>query len=51
MSHLHISSFRLNPQTLLLMPVLFALYAMGLCVYRLTLHPCAKYPGPFLAKV
>ncbi|KAL6808086.1 cytochrome P450 [Trichoderma afarasin] len=24
---------------------------MGVCVYRLTLHPLAKYPGPTLAKL
>lgn len=24
---------------------------MGLTIYRLTLHPLAKYPGPFLAKI
>ena len=25
--------------------------ALIVCVYRLTLHPLAKYPGPWLAKV
>lgn len=32
---------------------LFALstYVLGVSVYRLTLHPLAKYPGPFLAKI
>ncbi len=24
---------------------------IGVCVYRLTLHPLAKYPGPTLAKL
>lgn len=27
------------------------LYILGVIVYRLTLHPLAKYPGPFLAKI
>ncbi|KAH7327080.1 cytochrome P450 [Rhexocercosporidium sp. MPI-PUGE-AT-0058] len=27
------------------------LYFLGLIIYRLTLHPLAKYPGPFLAKI
>lgn len=26
-------------------------YVVGVVVYRLTLHPLAKYPGPFLAKI
>lgn len=32
---------------------LFALstHILGVIVYRLTLHPLAKYPGPFLAKI
>jgi cytochrome P450 len=24
---------------------------VGLCIYRLTLHPLAKYPGPLLSKI
>lgn len=28
-----------------------SLYVVGVIVYRLTLHPLAKYPGPFLAKI
>ncbi|KAF2848045.1 benzoate 4-monooxygenase cytochrome-like protein P450 [Plenodomus tracheiphilus IPT5] len=27
------------------------LYILAVVVYRLTLHPLAKYPGPFLAKI
>lgn len=27
------------------------LYFLGLAVYRLYLHPLAKYPGPFWARV
>ena len=30
---------------------LLSLYAVGVVIYRLTLHPLAKYPGPFLAKI
>ncbi|EDU47128.1 cytochrome P450 4A5 precursor [Pyrenophora tritici-repentis Pt-1C-BFP] len=26
-------------------------YILGVIIYRLTLHPLAKYPGPFLAKI
>jgi hypothetical protein len=26
-------------------------YILGVIVYRLTFHPLAKYPGPFLAKI
>ena len=47
----HIFFFVLTAQTLLLVPGLLALYVVGLGVYRLTLHPYAKYPGPFVAKV
>lgn len=47
----HISFFVLTAQTLLLVPVLLALYVVGLVIYRLTLHPYAKYPGPIVAKV
>jgi hypothetical protein len=35
---------------LILIALLFV-YATGTIVYRLTLHPLAKYPGPFLAKI
>ena len=38
------------PQVLLLGPLIPFLYALGLCIYRLTIHPYAKYPGPLLAK-
>lgn len=34
-----------------LLSLVIVLYVLGLCIYRLTLHPYAKYPGPFLAKV
>lgn len=27
------------------------LQVLAVCIYRLTLHPYAKYPGPFLAKL
>ncbi|KAJ9646027.1 hypothetical protein H2204_000689 [Knufia peltigerae] len=26
-------------------------YTIGVCIYRVTLHPLAKYPGPFLSKI
>ncbi|TID26360.1 cytochrome P450 [Venturia nashicola] len=29
----------------------FSTFVLGVIVYRLTLHPLAKYPGPFLAKI
>ncbi|UPK95717.1 hypothetical protein LCI18_006652 [Fusarium solani-melongenae] len=29
----------------------FVLYAIGLVIYRVYLHPLAKYPGPFWAKI
>ncbi|KAF8851249.1 cytochrome P450 [Acephala macrosclerotiorum] len=29
----------------------FFVYLAGLAIYRLTLHPLAKYPGPFFAKI
>ncbi|KAB2580509.1 Coagulation factor 5/8 type [Lasiodiplodia theobromae] len=31
--------------------VALAVYLLLLAVYRLTLHPLARYPGPFLAKI
>jgi cytochrome P450 len=31
--------------------VALLLYILGVIVYRLTLHPLASYPGPFLAKI
>jgi cytochrome P450 len=32
-------------------PVALILYIFGVIIYRLTLHPLASYPGPFLAKI
>ena len=31
--------------------VLFILYCLGVIVYRLTLHPLARFPGPFLCRI
>ena len=31
--------------------ILTTLQLFGLTIYRVTLHPLAKYPGPFLAKI
>ncbi|VUC29008.1 unnamed protein product [Clonostachys rosea] len=33
----------------LLVPLLWILYFIGLTIYRVTLHPLAKFPGPTLA--
>jgi hypothetical protein len=33
------------------LPLLFIVYLIGLVIYRKTLHPLAKIPGPFLASV
>jgi hypothetical protein len=30
---------------------LLAVYVLAVIAYRLTLHPLARYPGPFLAKI
>lgn len=32
-------------------PVLISIPILCIAVYRLTLHPLARYPGPFLAKI
>jgi hypothetical protein len=41
-----------SPLYLILAPLSFlSIYMSLIIVYRLTLHPLAKYPGPFLAKV
>ncbi|KAF7196953.1 Cytochrome P450 monooxygenase [Pseudocercospora fuligena] len=46
------SSLSSSPLSLLvLLPVGLAAYVVGIIVYRLYLHPLAKYPGPFLAKI
>lgn len=50
MSYLSVVSFDSFPRVLLLVPLILVLYALGLGVYRLTLHPYAKYPGPVFAK-
>ncbi|MCJ1261146.1 hypothetical protein MMC22_001010 [Lobaria immixta] len=40
-----------NPISTLRHGVLIALYIIVISVYRLTFHPLAKYPGPWLSKV
>lgn len=30
---------------------LYALYSIAVAVYRLTFHPLAKFPGPFLCRI
>jgi hypothetical protein len=41
-----------RPVALLLLSSTLAIaYIAAIVIYRLTLHPCAKYPGPWLAKV
>ncbi|EME86913.1 uncharacterized protein MYCFIDRAFT_151905 [Pseudocercospora fijiensis CIRAD86] len=46
------STLSATPLSLLtLLPVALAVYFVGIVVYRLYLHPLAKYPGPFLAKI
>jgi len=47
MALLGISTYTLLAYLLLL----FVLYLVGLVVYRKTLHPLAKIPGPFFASV
>ena len=39
------------PGILLRVALASLLWALGVVIYRLTLHPLAKYPGPWLAKV
>ncbi|KAF2659438.1 cytochrome P450 [Lophiostoma macrostomum CBS 122681] len=38
-------------QIAILAPIAFIAYFVGLAIYRVTLHPLAKYPGPFLWRV
>ncbi|PQE23749.1 Isotrichodermin C-15 hydroxylase protein [Rutstroemia sp. NJR-2017a BBW] len=37
--------------TSVLLPILSIAYLTLLTIYRLTFHPLAKYPGPFIAKI
>lgn len=41
----------LHMTLLTLLPVGFVAYLLGLAIYRIFLHPLAKYPGPLLAKI
>ncbi len=50
MSPFAIVALQCFPQVLLLGPLIPFLYALGLFIYRLTIHPYAKYPGPLFAK-
>jgi hypothetical protein len=40
---------RTLPSLLILLPATFLLYRIALAVYRLKLHPLAKFPGPSIA--
>jgi cell division protein FtsW (lipid II flippase) len=54
MQHLATISYRILTSPLLLLSLIFGTliaYIVLTIIYRLTLHPLAKYPGPPLAKV